>query len=145
MLFKQLRHTLADRKLQFCIKKLLWKGDKSLIGKVDQQNMTVHRWFANKACPGDYLYNLHGKIAAEVNSRLEGEEVTQEQFDKMMNTWLEKQKETEPAAWSQADRDWAESNGIIAGDTSGKKMYRSFCTREQMVVFLHRLAEKLGL
>ena len=54
------------------IKKLLWKADKSLIGKVDQQNMTVHRWFANKACPGDYLYNRHGEIAAEVNRRLHG-------------------------------------------------------------------------
>lgn len=54
------------------IKKLLWKADKSLIGKVDQQNMTVHRWFANKACPGDYLYNRHGEIAAEVNRRLAG-------------------------------------------------------------------------
>lgn len=53
------------------IKELKWKADKSLIGKVEQQNMTVHRWFANKACPGDYLYNLHGQIAAEVNARLE--------------------------------------------------------------------------
>ena len=52
------------------IKKLLWKGDKKLKGKVEQQNMTVHRWFANKACPGDYLYNKHGEIAAEVNKRL---------------------------------------------------------------------------
>ena len=52
------------------IKKLLWKGDKNLIGQVDKQNMTVHRWFANKACPGDYLYKRHGKIAAEVNARL---------------------------------------------------------------------------
>lgn len=52
------------------IKKLLWKGDKMLIGQVDKQNMTVHRWFANKSCPGDYLYNLHGKIAEEVNRRL---------------------------------------------------------------------------
>ena len=49
---------------------LLWKGDKSLIGKVDQQNMTVHRWFANKSCPGEYLYNRHGQIAEEVNARL---------------------------------------------------------------------------
>lgn len=52
------------------IKQLLWKGDKSLIGQVDKQNMTVHRWFANKSCPGDYLYGLHARIAAEVNSRL---------------------------------------------------------------------------
>lgn len=52
------------------IKELKWKGDKSLIGQVDKQNMTVHRWFANKSCPGDYLYNLHGKIAEEVNKIL---------------------------------------------------------------------------
>lgn len=52
------------------IAELKWKGDKSLIGQVDKQNMTVHRWFANKACPGDYLYNLHSKIAAAVNSKL---------------------------------------------------------------------------
>lgn len=52
------------------IKELKWKADKSLIGKVDQQNMTVHRWFANKSCPGDYLYNLHGDIAKKVNAKL---------------------------------------------------------------------------
>ncbi len=34
--------------------------------------MTVHRWFANKSCPGDYLYSLHGQIAWEVNARLNG-------------------------------------------------------------------------
>ena len=55
------------------IKKLLWQGDKALIGQVEQQNMTVHRWFAAKACPGDYLYRRHGQIAAEVNRRLEEE------------------------------------------------------------------------
>lgn len=52
------------------IKQLLWKGDKKLIGQVDKQNMTVHRWFKNKACPGDYLYGKHSYIAAEVNKRL---------------------------------------------------------------------------
>lgn len=52
------------------IKQLLWKGDKALIGQVDKQNMTAHRWFANTACPGDYLYNKFGEIAAEVNKRL---------------------------------------------------------------------------
>nr|WP_297932582.1 N-acetylmuramoyl-L-alanine amidase [uncultured Lachnoclostridium sp.] len=52
------------------IKKLLWKGDKSLIGQVDKQNMTVHRWFAAKSCPGDYLYNHHSDIANKVNAKL---------------------------------------------------------------------------
>lgn len=52
------------------IKELKWKADKSLIGQVDKQNMTVHRWFANKSCPGTYLYDRHGEIAKEVNKRL---------------------------------------------------------------------------
>lgn len=52
------------------IKELKWKGDKSLIGQVDKQNMTVHRWFAAKSCPGQYLYERHGLIAAEVNAKL---------------------------------------------------------------------------
>lgn len=52
------------------IKKLLWKADKSLVGQVDKQNMTVHRWFTSKSCPGTYLYNKHPEIASEVNKRL---------------------------------------------------------------------------
>ena len=40
--------------------------------KADEMVMTVHRWFANKSCPGDYLYNLHGKIAEEVTKQLGG-------------------------------------------------------------------------
>ena len=52
------------------IKELKWQGNKSLIGQVDKQNMTVHRWFAAKACPGEYLYSKHSYIATEVNKRL---------------------------------------------------------------------------
>ena len=52
------------------IKQLLWKGDKSLIGQVDKQNMTVHRWFANKSCPGDWMYQRMGDLAATVTARL---------------------------------------------------------------------------
>lgn len=52
------------------IKQLLWKADKSLIGQVDKQNMTVHRWFANKSCPGEYLYSRHSDITAKVNAIL---------------------------------------------------------------------------
>lgn len=55
------------------IKQLLWKNDKSLIGQVDKQNMTVHRWFANKSCPGTYLFNNMSKIANSVNAKLNKE------------------------------------------------------------------------
>lgn len=52
------------------IKQLKWKADKSLIGKPTEQNLTVHRWFSNTACPGDYIYNRLGDIADKVNARL---------------------------------------------------------------------------
>ena len=52
------------------IKALLWKGDKTLVGQPSKQNMTVHRWFAAKACPGDYIYERLPEIAAKVNARL---------------------------------------------------------------------------
>lgn len=52
------------------IKELKWRANKSLIGQPDKQNMTVHRWFANKSCPGDYLYERHGWIADQVNAQL---------------------------------------------------------------------------
>lgn len=65
---------LIDLLVDICkrndIKKLLWKADKTLIGQVDKQNMTVHRWFANKSCPGDWLYNKHTEISQKVNERL---------------------------------------------------------------------------
>lgn len=52
------------------IQGLKWRADKSLIGQPDKQNMTVHRWFANKACPGKYIYDRLGQIADEVNKLL---------------------------------------------------------------------------
>lgn len=55
------------------IKRLLWRNDKSFIGQVDKQNMTVHRWFSNKSCPGTYLFNKMGEIADAVNAELNNE------------------------------------------------------------------------
>lgn len=53
------------------IKKLVWSTKKAdRVNHKNGCNMTVHRDYANKSCPGDYLYNRHGEIAAEVNSRL---------------------------------------------------------------------------
>lgn len=54
------------------IKKLVWStNEKDRINHLNGCNMTVHRDFANKSCPGDYLYNKHGYIADEVNKLLD--------------------------------------------------------------------------
>ena len=68
--YKALIELVADICKRNGIKKLLWKADKSLVGQVSKQNMTVHRWFANKSCPGEYLYSRHSDIAAKVNAIL---------------------------------------------------------------------------
>ena len=57
------------------IQKLRWFHDKTLVGKVDKsgepvQNMTLHKWFKNKACPGQYLEERMFEIAAKVNALL---------------------------------------------------------------------------
>ena len=57
-------------------KKLLWFGDKTktlnYTPKSDEMVITVHRWFANKSCPGNWLYSRLGKLAAEVTKQLGG-------------------------------------------------------------------------
>lgn len=68
--YKALILLLVDICKRNNIKELKWQGNKSLIGQVNKQNMTVHRWFANKDCPGEYLYSRHGQIAKEVNEQL---------------------------------------------------------------------------
>ena len=56
------------------IEKLVWSTNKSnRVNHKNGCNMTVHRDYANKSCPGKYLYDRHGKIAKEVNALLNAE------------------------------------------------------------------------
>ena len=68
--YNALIQLIADICKRNNIKELKWKADPSLIGQVDKQNMTVHKWFAKKDCPGAYLYERHGDIATKVNALL---------------------------------------------------------------------------
>ena len=56
--------------------KLLWLGDKdktlSYKPKADEMVLTVHRWFANKSCPGSWMYARMGYLAAKVTAQLGG-------------------------------------------------------------------------
>lgn len=56
--------------------KLLWFGDKDKTLNYNPASnemvLTVHRWFANKACPGDWLYSRLGDLAAKVTAQLGG-------------------------------------------------------------------------
>ena len=54
--------------------KLLWLGDKdktlNYTPKADEMILTVHRWFANKSCPGNWMYARMGDLAAKVTAAL---------------------------------------------------------------------------
>lgn len=71
------------------------------------------------------------------------EEMTQDQFNKMMDNYLAQLAEKPPSDWSAEARSWAEENGLIQGDDMGNLQYKSFCTREQMVIFLKRLFDSM--
>lgn len=70
-------------------------------------------------------------------------EMTQAQFDAMMEDYLKRLAQQEPSDWSKEEREWCEDNGLIKGDENGDKQYKMFVTREQMAVFMQRLAKRL--
>ena len=86
--------------------KLLWLGDKSktlnYTPKSDEMVLTVHRWFANKSCPGDWMYERLECLAKEVTDAL-----------------TETPLDNNAADWSKKEVNWALRNGILKGDERG--------------------------
>ncbi len=62
-------------------KKLLWLVDKdktlNYTPASDEMIITVHRWFANKSCPGEWLYSRLGDLANKVTAELGGKTITE--------------------------------------------------------------------
>ena len=87
------------------IEKLVWSDNKEdRIYHKNNCNMTVHRDYANKACPGKYLYDRMGEIADLVNSRLQGDK----QMSKIESTMTVKEI-----------YDWLKSCGLTDAGVSG--------------------------
>ena len=64
--------------------------------------ITVHRWFANKSCPGDWMYERLECLAKEVTDAL-----------------TETPLDNNAADWSKNEVNWALRNGILKGDERG--------------------------
>lgn len=110
--------TLLDLVTDICerngIKKLVWSTSKAdRINHRNGCNMTVHRDYENKACPGQWIYDRHGEIAAEVNRRLEAK---QEDDDMVRYKTID-----EMPAWAQAEAKELVDIGALKGngDASG--------------------------
>lgn len=79
---------LIDLLVDICkrngIPRLVWSTRKAdRVNHKNGCNMTVHRDYANKSCPGEYLYSRHAQIASEVNKRL-GSTDTRPQPEKVL-------------------------------------------------------------
>ena len=129
------------------IKELKWKADPSLIGQVDKQNITAHRWFAATSCPGDYIYERLGDIAAAVNKNLSEQEDEDMTVEKFTELWLEMRKDlqdNDAGKYSAEARDWAVQNGLILGNgntINGEPnyMWDDLLTRQQAACLFYRL------
>lgn len=71
-------NSLIELRVDICKRngknKLIWIDNKekalSYNPRSNEMIITVHRWFANKACPGDWLYSRLGLLATTVTEKL---------------------------------------------------------------------------
>ena len=127
--YKSLIKLLVDICKRNGIKKLVWSTNKSeRMNHRNGCNMTVHRDYANKSCPGDYLYNLHGQIAKEVNAQLGSgtSSTTKKTLYRVRKTW--KDVKSQKGAFndlSNAKKCADQNKGYSVFDESGKAVYTS--------------------
>lgn len=130
--YKSLIKLLVDICKRNGIKKLVWSTNKSeRMNHLNGCNMTVHRDCANKSCPGDYLYNLHGQIAKEVNAQLGSgtSSTTKKTLYRVRKT--RKDVKSQKGAFndlSNAKKCADKNNGYSVFDENGKAVYTSKST-----------------
>lgn len=73
----------------------------------------------------------------------EAEEVTQEQFDAMMDDWLKRRAALKISNYAQEAVAWGVANGLLSGDENGNMMPQSFVKRQDLMLILKRLCEKI--
>lgn len=94
----------------------------------------VEHWFPKF---GKTMDGFRADVAAELEKGRE--DMTQDQFDEMMETWLARRAAEPASGWSAKERAWAEQMGLIRGDGAGNMNYKSFCTREELAAIIYRL------
>nr|DAT75073.1 MAG TPA: peptidoglycan hydrolase [Caudoviricetes sp.] len=113
-------------------KKLLWLGDKTktlnYVPKSDEMVLTVHRWFANKSCPGNWLYARLGDLAAKVTANLVGNTVTPSApamgLYRVRKSWADvKSQKGAFKSLDNAKKCADNNNGYAVFDANGKQVY----------------------
>lgn len=114
-------------------KKLLWLGDKTktlnYAPKSDEMVLTVHRWFANKSCPGNWLYSRLGDLAAKVTSEISktssgGVTASTSQIYRVRKTWSDSKSQLGAyKLLANAKKKADENAGYKVFDASGNIVY----------------------
>ena len=113
-------------------KKLLWLADKTKTlnysPKSDEMVLTVHRWFANKSCPGDWLYARLGDLAAKVTAALGGSTpaapATGSGLYRVRKAWLDAKSQKGAFSVLENAKKCADENaGYSVFDEDGKNVY----------------------
>lgn len=114
-------------------KKLLWLGNKdktlNYSPKSDEMVLTVHRWFANKSCPGDWLYARLGNLATEVTKKLGGSSdssstTTTDTLYRVRKTWADSKSQLGAyKVLANAKKKADENPGYSVFDENGKVVY----------------------
>lgn len=111
-------------------KKLLWLGDRNktlnYTPKSDEMVLTVHRWFANKFCPGNWLYARLDDLAAKVTAALgsSSEPKPASQLYRVRKTWADSKSQKGAFSVLANAKKCADSNkGYSVFDGNGKKVY----------------------
>ena len=114
-------------------KKLLWFGDRNktlnYTPKSDEMVLTAHRWFANKSCPGDWLYARLGDLAAKVTAALStgtgaSADKDASQLYRVRKTWADSKSQKGAFSVLANAKKCADSNkGYFVFDGNGKRVY----------------------
>ena len=69
------------------------------------------------------------------------EEMTKDEFKRMMDQYLADLSAQEPSDWSREAREFCEEKQIINGDEKGNKKYKKFLTREELAQIIYNLEQ----
>ena len=113
--------------------KLLWLGDKdktlNYTPKSNEMVLTVHRWFANKSCPGNWMYARMSDLASKVTAALGNSTTTTPTTQtstlyRVRKTWSDSKSQKGAYKVLANAKKCADANyGYSVFDASGTKVY----------------------
>ena len=150
--FKQV---VYDRLVDLCVDickrngktRLIWIKNKATALNYEPSGsemlLTVHRWFASKACPGDWLMERMGDLATEVTRRLQPEpkeeiDMTKDEVQKMIDDSVKKAlagKDLPASEW--AVKEGVVTAGVSEGITDGQRP-QGYAKREEVWAMILR-------